>query len=463
MVDEIQQHLESLARDDCYRVDAVLKAGELESTERVFFVGANGAEQGPYVRKRFDCESGLGGAYRRILAAQRSGERFLHLPRIIDCYSAGEQDVVVMELIGGRTLADEVYACDPSVDLARRLFPQACEAVRELHERFDPPLIHRDVKPSNLMVSGPSVIIIDLGIARTFDELAATDTSHFGTRAYAPPEQFGYGQTDVRSDVYALGMLLFYLLCEKTPQVGRLDAELESCGVPQALRDVVAQATAFDPKARFRSVAALEAAFDAVAAGLGDEAAGAGAGKRKPCDEAVPAKRRPSTEAADSGSAPIAPTPQPTAATAPAARPATTAPHGVSAAVPTSSRPRTVHPLRAWRNLLSRIPVGVGIAWDTFLALWMVFFGFVCWHSTFHPVGDPARLPFWACAASYALTWCIMEAPVSLVFDARPFRSWLPGSGKIGIKLRLIAFAVLFVGGVVGLILIGNLVLPNYP
>lgn len=217
MKESLQQHLESLARDECYRVDAVLKEGHLERTERVFFVGANGAEQGPYVRKVFEAESGLGSAYGRVLAAQRRGMRFLHLPRIIDCYSLGEQDAVVMEFVPGRTLADELYETGPSLDAAKRLFPGICDAIAELHGRFDPPIIHRDIKPSNFMVEGDTVLVIDLGIARTFDEDAVCDTSHFGTRAYAPPEQFGYGQTDVRSDVYALGMLLFYLLCEETP------------------------------------------------------------------------------------------------------------------------------------------------------------------------------------------------------------------------------------------------------
>ena len=64
MNESLQQHLDSLARDECYRVDAVLKEGRYERTERVFFVGANGAEQGPYVRKVFEAESGLGGRVR---------------------------------------------------------------------------------------------------------------------------------------------------------------------------------------------------------------------------------------------------------------------------------------------------------------------------------------------------------------------------------------------------------------
>ena len=232
MNESLQQHLECLARDECYRVDAVLKEGRLERTERVFFVGANGAEQGPYVRKVFVAESGLGSAYGRVLAAQRQGQRFLHLPRIIDCYSLGEQDAVVMEFVPGRTLADELYETGSFLDAAKRLFPGICDAIAELHGRFDPPLIHRDIKPSNFMVEGDTVLVIDLGIARTYDKDAVCDTSHFGTCAYAPPEQFGYGQTDVRSDVYALGMLLFYLLCEETPVPSTVQGRLRAHGVP---------------------------------------------------------------------------------------------------------------------------------------------------------------------------------------------------------------------------------------
>lgn len=166
-----------------------------------------------------------------------------------------------MEFVPGRTLADELYETGPSLDAAKRLFPGICDAIAELHGRFDPPIIHRDIKPSNFMVVGDTVLVIDLGIARTYDKDAVCDTSHFGTRAYAPPEQFGYGQTDVRSDVYALGMLLFYLLCEETPAPSTVQGRLRAHGVPQSVRDVVAQATAFDPADRFGSVGAMRAAF----------------------------------------------------------------------------------------------------------------------------------------------------------------------------------------------------------
>ena len=103
------------------------------------------------MRKVFEAESGLGSAYGRVLAAQRQGQRFLHLPRIIDCYSLGEQDAVVMEFVPGRTLADELYETGPSLDAAKRLFPGICDAIAELHGRFDPPIIHRDINKAGLV------------------------------------------------------------------------------------------------------------------------------------------------------------------------------------------------------------------------------------------------------------------------------------------------------------------------
>ncbi|KAB1641499.1 DUF5067 domain-containing protein [Adlercreutzia muris] len=135
---------------------------------------------------------------------------------------------------------------------------------------FAPPLIHRDLKPSNIVVSDGGLTIIDFGIARAFREGAGADTTHFGTRSYAPPEQFGYGQTDVRSDVYALGMLLYYLVTERDPDARVATGGFAEPDVPPMLRPVLQRACAFDPAARFSSVWALKAAFlAAMASALG--------------------------------------------------------------------------------------------------------------------------------------------------------------------------------------------------
>lgn len=471
MNESLQQHLECLARDECYRVDAVLKEGRLERTERVFFVGANGAEQGPFVRKVFEAESGLGSAYGRVLAAQRQGQRFLHLPRIIDCYSLGEQDAVVMEFVPGRTLADELYETGPSLDAAKRLFPGICDAIAELHGRFDPPIIHRDIKPSNFMVVGDTVLVIDLGIARTYDKDAVCDTSHFGTRAYAPPEQFGYGQTDVRSDVYALGMLLFYLLCEETPAPSTVQGRLRAHGVPQSVRDVVAQATAFDPADRFWSVGAMRAAFmyavgcpvdfrkgslaadTGCARGAGDIWRGDSASEAGCAQDPgfQPGLRmdgalRPGSvgHAADSDLAGFTPG---------AAEPA------LSSAVPGASTLRDAkkrgrseafaHGAKVafrwlwefWSGIAHRLPLGVGVAWDILLAAWGAVMAFACVASGMNPQGDMARLPAVACAVSYVCVWLVMDCPIPLLVDTRPIEKLFPLFERPSLKQRVVAAA----------------------
>ncbi len=131
-------------------------------------------------------------AYAVIHQAQKQGTYLSHLPRIYAVYQLKDELVVVMEYLRGETLQDAVLRCGPSFQLAQETFPQVCEAVRELHEYFNPPLIHRDLKPANIVLSNGRVFLIDFGIARVYRSGSASDTSHLGTRAYAPPEQYGF-------------------------------------------------------------------------------------------------------------------------------------------------------------------------------------------------------------------------------------------------------------------------------
>lgn len=267
--DELTEHLQALEREECYRVESVLKESALETTQRVMFVGRNGAERGPFVRKYIARESGLGAAYERVLEAQRCGRRFLYIPRIEDCYTLGENFVVIMEYVQGETLHDAVYRCNPSMQLAADIFPRLCDAVLELHEGFATPLIHRDLKPSNIMVSYGGLSLIDLGIAREYKDDAVSDTRHFGTRAYAPPEQFGFGQTTVRSDVYALGMILYFCLMEKTPDASVREQGFFDERIPEPVRAVLFRATEFDPSLRYENVRELKYAFCEAACACG--------------------------------------------------------------------------------------------------------------------------------------------------------------------------------------------------
>lgn len=283
--DPLSRYLDSLESESSYRVDCVLKKNEVETTERVFLMLPDGTERGPYIRKFITRDSGMGGIYQRIYEAGEAGRTFRHIPKVLECYRNDHANVVVMEYVAGQTLADAVYARDPGVITAASLFPGLCDAVSEIHESFDPPIIHRDLKPSNIIVRDDVPYIIDFGIAREYRGAAEADTTHFGTRSYAPPEQFGYEQTTVRSDVYALGMLLYYLLVEQTPTAKVVQRGFHDMRIPEELRQVIEHATAFDPQRRYASAAELRAAFmvalaslqarDAEGAALSSSASGA--------------------------------------------------------------------------------------------------------------------------------------------------------------------------------------------
>lgn len=182
---------------------------------------------------------------------------------------------MVMEYVEGETLEALVGRLGATPDYACELFGALCDAAAELHAGFAAmgeaaaPVIHRDLKPSNIIVSGvryttdagmtfSSLVIIDLGIARVWRDGADADTVKFGTRSYAPPEQYGFGQTSVRSDIYALGALLFFCLTGADPKPGRaMREQCEAHGIPVPLTDVICMAMALDPAKRFSSAKAL--------------------------------------------------------------------------------------------------------------------------------------------------------------------------------------------------------------
>lgn len=280
---DLDSYLAAVARDDCYRVIRPLGAAARAAqgsgassadvgtvTELVQFEGANGAALGPFVRKRIDLSLGIGAAYEELFSAQQAGARFVHLPRMVECFKTGREFVVVSEYVPGETLEEYVHRVGPGVETALRVVPAVCAAVSELHRAFDPPIVHRDLKPSNVIIAssetdgsskGIQTTLIDLGIARRYRQDAAADTVRFGTRAYAPPEQYGFGQTSVRSDVYALGMIAFFC-CTGVEPAGQPTADgLTAVGVPAACAGAILRATAFDPAQRYESAGSFSVAF----------------------------------------------------------------------------------------------------------------------------------------------------------------------------------------------------------
>lgn len=112
-----------------------------------------------------------------------------------------------------------------------------------------PSLLHRDIKPQNVIVdSFGKCHFIDLGISRFLNSSKTSDTLVMGTRLTAPPEQFGYQQTDLRSDIYSLGILLLYCITGEYKPENAVLMELS-----EPVRQIVTKATMFDPDKRYQT------------------------------------------------------------------------------------------------------------------------------------------------------------------------------------------------------------------
>ena len=138
-----------------------------------------------------------------------------NLPSIYDYFSEAGRWYLVMDFIEGETLEEHLNK-EPegrlSVEETQRIGIQLCTVLGYLHSR-QPPIIFRDLKPTNIMMTPDShLYLIDFGIARHFKPGQAKDTIAFGSPGYAAPEQYGKAQTTARSDIYSLGATLHQML-----------------------------------------------------------------------------------------------------------------------------------------------------------------------------------------------------------------------------------------------------------
>lgn len=275
---ELEVFLSRASEATTWHVERVIKQSDFETTELVR--GCPGAGRaGRYIRKTIDASSGVGGAYEELWRAQEQGMSLACVPRLIECSRNGGTMTVVMEHVDGCTVEELERALGAGEVLATSVLPALCRSVTELHTAFDRPIIHRDLKPTNVIMRGGEAVIIDFGSARTWNPDASTDTTHFLTRCYAPPEQFGFGQTDERTDVYALGKILYFCLTgEQPPNICGAE-ECTQRGIGGAWAQAIGTACAFDPAARYGSVAdfgaAVTAAAGRVPAGVSKRGAGA--------------------------------------------------------------------------------------------------------------------------------------------------------------------------------------------
>jgi serine/threonine protein kinase len=191
-----------------------------------------------------------------------------NLPHVSDHFTEGGNLFLVMEYVQGETLTARLIRSQNGLSEARVLIwaKQLCNVLSYLHNQ-SPPVVFRDLKPDNVMVTSDGVIkLIDFGIARLFDRgRQSSDTLKMGTPGYAPPEQYGgRGQTDARSDIYALGATLHHLLTGIDPQLTPFTFEpLRNLnpGISRRTSRAVMKALALKPADRFQTVNEMQDAL----------------------------------------------------------------------------------------------------------------------------------------------------------------------------------------------------------
>lgn len=206
----------------------VLKAGANGITELV-----TDSTNAVYIRKTVN---GTGLPYRALAQINTSG-----LPKIYYCAEADGKTYVVEEYINGVNLQDEleqgkIFAEKQVLQIALRL----CDVLLAIHSKG---ILHRDIKPGNIILQNGNAWLIDFGASKTVSGDKTQDTRILGTPGFAPPEQYGFSTTDTRSDIYALGKTMQALLGKKYN--GRL-------------KGVIVKCTQFDPQKRIARVAELK-------------------------------------------------------------------------------------------------------------------------------------------------------------------------------------------------------------
>ncbi len=199
--------------------------------------------------------------------------RFSHpnLPKVSDYFTEAGAYYIVMEYIRGKTLEKLLDArrgrpVDERLALSWAL--QICRAMHFLSVQQPRPVVFRDLKPSNIMINAIGrVKLIDFGIARFFKEDRIEDTYVYGTPGYAAPEQYGMGQTDVRSDIFSLGATLHHCLTGRNPSENPLrfpDPRRMNQKLSRETAAIIMKALSSDMDRRFQSAAEMRAAIQKV-------------------------------------------------------------------------------------------------------------------------------------------------------------------------------------------------------
>ena len=254
-----------------YRIEGILGQGGMGAVYRAFDINL-----GVYVavKENLFTTDEYARQFRReatILASLRHSG----LPRVTDHFVIeGEGQYLVMDFIQGEDLR-EILERDGAISEAECIpwFVDICDALAYLHTR-NPPILHRDIKPGNIKILPDSrAMLVDFGLAKIVDESGTTTTGAKAmTPGFSPPEQYGTGRTDARTDVYSLGATMYASLTATIPEdsleraMGREELtpiRKRNKNLNPALARVISKALAVSPDDRYQSINEVAAALNA--------------------------------------------------------------------------------------------------------------------------------------------------------------------------------------------------------
>jgi serine/threonine-protein kinase len=184
------------------------------------------------------------------------------LPRIFDIIEDESSIYIIEDYIEGISLDKKLLRCGkiPEKVLVKWAV-QICEVLIYLHGFKPNPIIYRDMKPSNIILTNDGKIkLIDFGISREYKANVDNDTTYIGTRGYAAPEQYGRSQSDVRTDIYSFGITLYHLITGKSPNEPPFEIksirEIDE-NFSRGMEYIISRCTRPDPNQRYQSVREL--------------------------------------------------------------------------------------------------------------------------------------------------------------------------------------------------------------
>ncbi|MEG2001380.1 MAG: protein kinase [Evtepia sp.] len=186
------------------------------------------------------CFSGNAEVYQKLL-----NYTCKNLPQIFEVAHQDGENMVVEEFIEGDTLGFLLRDALFSPEETRGIITQICHALWVLHSMD---AVHRDIKPENIIMRGADAILIDFDAARLYKPERENDTQILGTTGFAAPEQYGLSQSDIRADIYSMGILINVMLTGEHPSKKMAAGKLGR---------VVGHCTRVSPEKRYKNILRL--------------------------------------------------------------------------------------------------------------------------------------------------------------------------------------------------------------